>query len=95
MPRGKVTRFYARRSLKKAPLQQLQLDVRVEGTRTTALIDSGASHNFASQAFVEAAKLCTRHSPKPLLITLANGAETMATHEATVAIEFPGPDRLT
>ena len=87
-PRGKVGSIFARRG-RPRPLQQLELEVTVAGKATTALVDSGATHCFISAAFVDAAQLGTTRAVRPLFVTLANGLELVASHVATVGIEFP------
>ena len=50
---GRVSRFYAERSATRGgkPLESLELSVMVGDHKSTALIDSGATHCFISKAF--------------------------------------------
>ena len=65
--------------------------MRVGFYKSTALIDSGATHCFISKAFTELCELKLIRSAQPLIVTLANGLKVTASYVADVAIEFPGP----
>eukprot|EP00117_Sycon_ciliatum_P021906 scpid88865/ scgid19056/ len=54
----------------------LRVDGKINGRRATMLIDSGFTHDFISQSFVERHQFSTASSTEPLNVALADGTSS-------------------
>ena len=71
----------------------LQFDVHVGARGTRALLDSGATLNFASSSLVSSLGVDTR-ACAPINVTLATGTVTTCQHVVTLLIAFPGCEHV-
>ena len=65
----------------------LQLTVKVSGQSTMCLIDSGATHNFVCQQFLEGISLHVQ-TDQALEVTLADGSKVTTDRVCSVVVDF-------
>ena len=62
--------------------------LRVGNTIATCLIDSGTTHNFITENWVEKAKPTTMKSSEQIAITLADGRDLVLKQRTTCVLSF-------
>ena len=81
-----------------ADAELLLLPLSIGTQKNTAMIDSGATHNFLSTTMVDILKstvpecILWRYSAEPLRVSLADNTVVLSTKLASVKITFDGSD---